>query len=132
MQKSMKMDMCTKKAIPGQRSTDQRNVMSQQLSELRLMLQRHRRIGELSEEISELNKRITFKERRIEEATINRNFRVCDDLASEVSELKAHRRQLSAELATFQKKSKKAAYYSESKKKQSSHSSTDCAGEMHD
>ena len=87
----------------------------------------------MSEEISELNKRIVFKERRIEEATINRNFRVCDDLASEVSELKAHRRQLNAELATFQKKSKKAAYYSESKKKkQSSHSSTDCAGEKDD
>ena len=80
--------------------------------------ERQRRIAELSEEISELSKRIAFKDRRIEEATMNRNFRVCDDLASEVSELKAHRRELNAELAGFQQKAKKATYYSKSRKKQ--------------
>ena len=87
--------------------------------------QRQHRIAELTEEISELNKRITFKERRIEEATLSRNYRACDDLASEVSELKAQRRELNAELAIFQQKAKKATYYT--KRKQTPHTSTEDA-----
>ena len=77
--------------------------------------ERQRRLAELTEEISELSKRITFKERRIEEATLSHSFRVCDDLASEVSELKARRRELTAELAKFQQNAKKATYYARRK-----------------
>lgn len=84
--------------------------------------ERQRRIAELTEEISELNRRMTFKERRIEEATLSRNFRACDDLASEVSELKSRRKELNAELAKFQQKAKKATYYT--KRKQAPHTST--------
>ena len=63
----------------------------------RYAAERQRRIGELSEEISELSKRIAFKDRIIEEATAF----VCVMTLPEVSELKAHCRQLNEELAGF-------------------------------
>ena len=87
--------------------------------------ERQRQISELTEEISELSRRITFKERRIEDATLSRNYRACDDLAAEVSELKARRKELNAELAKFQQKAKKAKNYI--KRKQTPTTSTDNA-----
>ena len=85
--------------------------------------ERQRQIVELTEEISELSRRITFKDRRIEEASLSRNYRVCDELSAEVSELKARRKKLNAELAKFQQKDKKAKYYV--KRKQTPNSSVE-------
>ena len=53
----------------------------------------------MTEEISELS-RITFKEWRTEDATLSRNYRACDDLAAEVSELKARHKELNTELSS--------------------------------
>ena len=94
--------------------------------------ERQRRIAELMDEISELSRKITFKERRIEEATLSRNYRVCDDLAAEVSELKAQRKELNSELAKFQKKAKKAKYYKERKQLPSTSAEPTEAGDKSD
>ena len=96
------------------------------------LTERQRRIAELMDEISELSRRITFKERRIEEATLSRNYRVCDDLAAEVSELKAQRKELNSELAKFQKKAKKAKYYKERKQLPSTSAEPTEAGDKSD
>ena len=50
---------------------------------------------------------------------------MCDDLGSEVSELKARCRELNAELAKFQEKAKKAKYYFSAKTKQTFHTYTE-------
>ena len=51
--------------------------------------ERQCRISKSTEEISEFS-RITFIEWRIEDATLSCNYRACDDLAAQVSEVKAH------------------------------------------
>ena len=81
----MKMAITTKRDTADRRSTKLWWKVSSQ-----------RRIVELTEEISELSRRITFKDRRIEEASLSRNYRVCDELSAEVSELKARRKELNA------------------------------------
>ena len=76
-----------------------------------------RRIKELDDdELSGLNRHIRIKEQRLEQATASRNFKVCDELASEISELKSQWWELSTELAGFQLKSKKAVQYQNIKK----------------
>ena len=78
--------------------------------------ERQRRIKELSEEISGLNRHIRIKEQRLEQANASRNFKVCDEVASEIAVLKSQQRELNTELAGLQQKSKKAAQYQTRKK----------------
>ena len=73
--------------------------------------ERQRRINELMEEISELNRCIKIKEQRLEQVTASRNFKMCDEVATEISELTSRQRELNTELARLQQKSKKAAEY---------------------
>ena len=56
--------------------------------------ERQCQIKELNEEISGLNRHIRIKEQRLEQATSSRNFKVRDEVASEISELKSKRRGL--------------------------------------
>ena len=79
-------------------------------------LERQRRIEELKEQISDLNRRIQIKEQRLEQATASRNFKMCDEVATEISELKSQRQELNTELAGLQQKSRKAAEYRNRKK----------------
>ena len=80
--------------------------------------ERQRRIHELNEEISGLNRHIKIKEQRIDQANSSRNYRMCDELAGEVTELKTRRRELSAELGDLQHRSKKATQYQRRKSRQ--------------
>lgn len=73
--------------------------------------ERQRRINELNEEISGLNCHIKIKEQRIDQANASRNYRMCDELAGEVTDLKSRRRQLSSELADLQRRYTKAVQY---------------------
>ena len=73
--------------------------------------ERESRISDIQEQISDLDKRIVYKHRRIETASVSRNFKVYDELAEEVSELKSQRRELTCELGPLQKKSKKSSWY---------------------
>lgn len=78
--------------------------------------ERQRRMKEVNEEISGLNRHIEIKEQRIEQAKASRNFRMCDDLQGEISELKSQRRTLSAELGDLQHRAKKANEHKKRKK----------------
>ena len=81
--------------------------------------ERQCRISKSTEEISEFS-RITFIEWRIKDATLSCNYRACDDLAAQVSEVRGHYEELNAELAKFQQKAKKAAMKGASKHTQPS------------
>ena len=91
--------------------------------------ERQRRIKELNDEISGLNRHIQIKEQRLEQATASRNFKACDEVASEISELKSQRRELNTELAGLQQKSKKASQYQCKKKNATAGDSTTQSGE---
>ena len=78
--------------------------------------ERQRRIEECREEISDFKRRIQIKERRLQQATSSHNFKMCDDLATEISELKSQQRVVNIELAGLQQKAKKAVEYQNRKK----------------
>lgn len=80
--------------------------------------ERQRRIKELTEEISGLNCHVEIKEQRIDQANNSRNYRMCDELAGEVSDLKSKRHQLNAELADLQHRTKKATQCQKRKSRQ--------------
>ena len=60
----------------------------------------------IAEDLKSINTHIQFKEKRIDTEVIAKNFRVCDLLAEEVSELKK-RQVLTSELDSLIKKEKK-------------------------
>ena len=72
---------------------------------------RHERMMELQDLISDIDRSIGFKQRRIETATATHNFKTCDELSQEISSLKAERREHTAELALLQKKTTKSSWY---------------------
>ena len=79
--------------------------------------ERQARINDLLEQITDIDKRIEFKQRRIDTATATRNFKTCYELSEEVSELKSRRRELNCELGPLQKKAKKSSWYFQRKEK---------------
>ena len=79
---------------------------------------RESRIQDIKEEIDDLNHRISFKEKRVTAAENMKNYKTCDEITGEISELKTKRRELDLELKDLQKKEKRA------KKYQASHART--------
>ena len=73
------------------------------------------RIRNVNEEITDLTKRISFKEKRVTVASNMKQYRTCDELTGEISELKSKRRELEAELKELQKKDKRAKTYQKSR-----------------
>ena len=69
------------------------------------------RIKEIKEEISTVTRQITFKDRRVEAAAGDKNFKLCDQLTEEISTLQRSRRSLELELRGLKKKEKKAKDY---------------------
>ena len=61
------------------------------------------RISDIQEQIADIDKRIAYKQCRIETATVTRNFKTCDELSEEISELKTQRYELNYELGPLQK-----------------------------
>ena len=57
------------------------------------------------------NTQIQFKERRIETEATSKNFKICDILSEEVTELKKKRQLLESELTLLIKKEKKSKLY---------------------
>jgi hypothetical protein len=72
---------------------------------------RENRIGDIKEEIIDLNSRISFKEKRVTAAENMKNYKTCDELTGEISELKTKRRELEAELKLLEQKDKRAKHY---------------------
>ena len=72
---------------------------------------RESRINDIKEEIEDINRRISFKEKRVSAAENMKNYKTCDEITGEISELKTKRHELESELKELQKKDKRARKY---------------------
>ena len=72
---------------------------------------REDRIHNIKEEIHDLNSRICFKEKRVLAAANMKNYKICDEVNGEISELKTKRRELETELKELQRKDNRAQKY---------------------
>ena len=52
---------------------------------------RQQRMEELQEDIEDTLKRIPLKEKRVIQAETNRNYKLCDELSEQISELKQYK-----------------------------------------
>ena len=68
---------------------------------------RQRRLQQIQEEKKSVNTRISFKEKRVELASQEKNFKFCDQLTEEIAELQKQRRMLESETRGLVKKEKK-------------------------
>ena len=68
-------------------------------------------IHNIKEEIHDLNSRICFKEKRVLAAANMKNYKICDEVSGEISELKTKCRELETELKELQKKDNQAQKY---------------------
>lgn len=78
---------------------------------------RQRRLQQIQEENKSINTRISFKEKRVELASRDKNFKLCDQLTEEIAELQKQRRVLESEMRGLMKKEKKAKWYKVNKDK---------------
>ena len=69
---------------------------------------RTKRMQQIKEEVS-------FKERRVEAGAQLKNFKLCDQVTDEISELQKQRRALEMELQCLEKKEKKSKWYQKQK-----------------
>ena len=69
------------------------------------------RISALEDDIKDLNDRLTFKEKRRDQASSVRNYKACDELTEEMSVIKQQKRAREAELRTLQRKQRKSSWY---------------------
>ena len=68
-------------------------------------------------EISDISQRIDYKEKRVTAAANVKNFKACDEIVGEITELKSKRRSLQSELKEFKIKEKRAKKYRDSRSK---------------
>jgi chromosome segregation ATPase len=73
--------------------------------------EREHRIQSIMEQIRDVKKHIELKQKRVEQAQTVQNFKLCDQLADEISSLKAKRRELETALRSLQQKQKKSEQY---------------------
>ena len=85
---------------------------------------RETRRQNITEDLKCTNTQIQFKERRIETEATSKNFKICDVLSEEVTELKK-RQLLESELTLLIKKEKKSKLYYRRKEKQYSSGDSD-------
>ena len=65
--------------------------------------ERQSRINDIVEEIADIDWKITYKQRRIDTTAATKNFKTCDELSQEISELKSQKCELNYELVPLQK-----------------------------
>ena len=84
---------------------------------------RQQTIVGLREQIADLDKQVSYKEKRRDQAEGSRDYKICDAIMTEINELKAQRRDISVQLKAFESKEKQAAWYLRKKqeKKKASH-----------
>ena len=69
------------------------------------------RITEIKDKAKDLSYQIGYKQKRREAANNIRNYKECDKLTEEMSELKSQKRKLETELAMLTKKQRKSSWY---------------------
>jgi len=89
---------------------------------------RTKRISELDDDIKDYNDRLSFKEKRRQQASNSRNYKLCDQLTEEMADLKQKKRECENELNVWKQKQKKSSWYNK-KKKGTSASSTEIISE---
>ena len=78
---------------------------------------RLKRISALEEDIKDLTDRLFFKEKRRNQASNSRNYKLCDQLTEEMSAIKQQKREREAELRGLTTKQKQALWYKQKKSK---------------
>ncbi len=72
---------------------------------------RVKHVTELEEDIKDLDDRLNFKEKRLDQATLTRNYKDCDQLTEEMASLKKQRREYIEELRLWKRKQQQANWY---------------------
>lgn len=78
------------------------------------------RITEIQDKTKDLNDQIGYKQKRREAAINVRNYKECDKLTEEMSELKSQKRKLETELTLLTKKQQKSSWYYKTKSRDDS------------
>lgn len=72
-------------------------------------------INDIQKQIANIDKRIAYKQRRIEMATVKRKFKTYDERSEEISQLERQHRELNYKLGPLQKNSKILVWYFQNK-----------------
>ena len=75
------------------------------------------RINELEDQIKDLTDTLSYKEKRREKASNVHNYKECDELTQQISQVKSERRLLEKELEQLKKKSQRSHSYKQKKKR---------------
>ena len=86
---------------------------------------RSKHIGDLKEDLKDLCDQLVFKEKRREQATMSRNYKVCDQLTEEMSVIKKKKRTCEQELHLWERKQQQANWYKQKGKGRSRGSASD-------
>lgn len=87
-------------------------------------------IKNLHEDIADINERLSFKEKRLDQASQMQNYKLCDNIKEEIIALKSYCREMECELKQFQKKEKKSLWYKKGKRLVSPSSESECPLEL--
>lgn len=85
---------------------------------------RNKKIAEFQEDVKDLRDRLSYKEKQRDQATQAMNYKLCDQLTEEMSDVKRQLRRVENQLEEWIKKEKKSQWYFRGKKKRKSSSST--------
>ena len=74
---------------------------------------RRKRMDDLEDDIKDLSKRITMKEKRCTQAEASHSYKLCDELTEQISELKQEKRIKEKEFSLILRKDKRSKRYKE-------------------
>lgn len=89
---------------------------------------RKQHIEDLEEDIKDLTDRLSFKQKRQNQAEMSRNYKVCDQLMEEISDLKKKKREKEIELKLWKRKVQQSLWYRRKGKSTSSETEDDTKG----
>ncbi len=72
---------------------------------------RLQRLSEIDEDVKDLSDTLMYKEKRREQASNLHNYKTCDDLTQEISELKARKRLLLSERQLLERRQQQSRWY---------------------
>ena len=84
---------------------------------------RSKKIVELKEDVKDLKDRLSYKEKQRNQATQGVNYKLCDQLTEEMSDVKRQLRKVENQLEEWTKRDKKSKWYFQGKKKRENSSS---------
>ena len=76
---------------------------------------RLQRISQLQEDVKDINDRLQMKEKRRDQASNSRNYKLCDEIMEEMSTIKQKKREYETELQKLQRKQDQSSWYKNQK-----------------